>query len=70
MEQYICAGLDCGAPVCKSKNMFSISSTKTHERHCKYWNTSRKMITVSNLDDNVDIITFLNKTTECYCFAG
>ncbi|XP_015377607.1 PREDICTED: protein cereblon-like, partial [Diuraphis noxia] len=70
VEEYVCAGSDCGVQVCNLKTMFSVSSTQTHKSNCKYWNSSRDMITISYLDDYVNKIKFVNKSTECSCFPG
>lgn len=70
MQKFMCARAECGAPVCNMSSVFPMSPEGPQGTYCNSWGTIHDMITVTELDDDTDVINIGQPSTECCWFPG
>ncbi|CAI6360372.1 unnamed protein product [Macrosiphum euphorbiae] len=70
MQKYLCAQSGCSAPVCNMNNVFPMSPEGPQSTYCNSWGIIHEMITVTKLDDDLDVISVGSPSTECCWFPG
>ncbi|XP_060876667.1 protein cereblon-like [Metopolophium dirhodum] len=70
MQKFLCARSGCSAPVCNMSNVFPMSPEGPQGTYCNSWGIIHEMITVTELDDDIDVISVGSPSTECCWFPG
>eukprot|EP00102_Acyrthosiphon_pisum_P026488 XP_016663698.1 PREDICTED: protein cereblon-like isoform X2 [Acyrthosiphon pisum] len=70
MQKFLCAQSGCSALVCNMSNVFPMSPEGPQSTYCNSWGIIHEMITVTELDDDLDVITVGSPSTECCWFPG
>jgi len=66
----MCARVNCGLPICNMSSVFPMSPEGPQGTYCNSWGQIHDMITVTELDNNVNVISIGNPSTECCWFPG
>lgn len=70
MQKFLCAQSGCNAPVCNMSNVFPMSPEGPQGTYCNSWGNIHDMITVTELDNDLDVIFVGSPSTECCWFPG
>ncbi|XP_022162806.1 protein cereblon-like [Myzus persicae] len=70
MQKFMCARSGCSAPVCNMSSVFPMSPEGPQGTYCNSWGKIHDMITVTQLDDDLDVISVGSPSTECCWFPG
>lgn len=70
MQTFMCAQLGCGVPICNMSNVFPMSPEGPQGTYCNSQGFIHDMITVTELDNDINVVTMGTPTTECTWFPG
>lgn len=70
MQKFMCARSGCGVPVCNMSNVFPMSPEGPQGTYCNSWGKIHDMITVTELDNDLDVISVGSASVECCWFPG
>jgi len=70
MQKFLCARSGCSAPVCNMSNVFPMSPEGPQGTYCNSWGIIHEMITVTELDEDLNVISVGGPSTECCWFPG
>jgi len=70
MQKFMCARSGCGIPICNMSNVFPMSPEGPQGTYCNSWGKIHDMITVTELDEDLNVTTVGTPSTECCWFPG
>ncbi|XP_015380483.1 PREDICTED: protein cereblon-like isoform X2 [Diuraphis noxia] len=70
MQKFMCARSGCNISLCNMTNVFPMSPEGPQGTFCNSWGQIHNLITVTDLDDDVNVIAVGNPSTECCWFPG
>lgn len=68
MQKFFCS--NCGIPVCDMSNVITMSPEGPQGTYCNSWGQIHEMITVTELDDDMEITTIGAPSAEFSWFPG
>lgn len=66
----MCAHPACGIPICNMSKVFAMSPEGPQGTYCNSWGQIHDMITVTELDEDMNPVSLGSPTTECCWFPG
>jgi len=66
----MCSRTGCGAPVCNMSSVFPMSPDGPHGTYCNSWGQIHDMITVNEIDSDIEVVSIGSPSTECCWFPG
>ncbi|XP_050430181.1 protein cereblon [Adelges cooleyi] len=70
MQKFMCARKECSIPVCNMSSVFPMSPEGPQGTYCNSWGQIHDMITVTELDEDLDVTSVGRPSEECCWFPG
>lgn len=70
MQKFVCAHSGCDSTICNMSSVFPMSPEGPQGTYCNSWGQIHDMITVTELDNELDVLTIGSPSTECCWFPG
>lgn len=70
MQKFKCANANCGIAICNMSNVFPMSPDGPQGTYCNSWGQIHDMITVTELDNDINVQTVGIMSDECCWFPG